>query len=144
MLVAAGQSQAGVIDGVKTVEDLTIYLGVVPVASVRSHSPNHVEARMHGGVPAPGLHTYHLVVALFEKGSGKRITDATVVAVVKEQGGKQWSTPLNPMTVNYALTFGGYSAMRLAADYQIDVRVMRASQVKRLHLVTASFTYEYD
>jgi hypothetical protein len=144
MFASASVSHAGVLDGVQTVEDLTIYLGIVPAATVRSHSPNHVETRMHGGVPASGLHADHLVVALFDKGSGRRITKATVVALVKEMGGKQWSVPLQPMTVDNALTFGGYTALRLAAAYKVDVQVMRTTQVKRLHVVSAQFTYEHD
>lgn len=143
IFASSSVSHAGVIEGVKSVEDLTIYLGVVPAATVRLHSSAHAEAGMHGGVPA-GLHADHLVVALFDKGSGKRITNATVVAIVKEMGGKQWSIPLKPMTVNNDLTFGGYTVMRLAAAYELDVRVMRATQVKRLHFVTAQFTYEHD
>ena len=48
------------------------------------------------------------------------------------------------MTVHNDLTFGGYAVLPLAAAYKLDIRVMRATQVKRLHFVTAQFTYEHD
>ena len=34
-------SQAGVVDGVRTVDDLVVYLGVVPAAVIRAWSGSH-------------------------------------------------------------------------------------------------------
>ena len=43
-------ASAGVVNGVQIVDDLTIYLGVVPAAVTRGHAPQHPERSMHGGV----------------------------------------------------------------------------------------------
>lgn len=142
-VLAAPASRAGVIDGVQTVDSLTIYLGVVPAAVVRGHAQEHPETRMHGGVPGRSIHNVHLVVALFDKVTGARITNAIVGAHIIEPGGKhgkQWSIPLEPMTVNGAQTFGGYTAFEQVADYRIGVRVQRP----RRQPVTANFTYAHD
>lgn len=53
------------------------YLGVLPAAIVRGHPQTHPEGEMHGGSPE-GQHQYHLVLALFDVASGKRIESAQV------------------------------------------------------------------
>jgi hypothetical protein len=65
--------------------DIAAYLGVVPAAIVRGHPAAHPEGQMHGGVP-PGAHEYHLVVAIFEKATGKRNEDAKITATISGLG----------------------------------------------------------
>src|SRR3546814_474287 len=48
-------ASAGVVDGVQTVDDLVIYLGVVPAAVTRGHARQHPERTMHGGSERTGL-----------------------------------------------------------------------------------------
>jgi hypothetical protein len=140
-LCASPPALADVIDGVKTVQGLKIYLGAVPAAIVRAHSSGHAEVQMHGGVPALGQHAVHLVVAVFDAATGARITRANVAADIIEDGGKRWSIMLKPMTIEGALTFGGYAALPRAADYQIHVRVTRARPSQP---AVAQFTYAHD
>lgn len=151
LLFAAPASGSGVTDGVKTVGDLTIYLGVVPAAIVRGHAREHVETQMHGGVPKGG-HDVHLVVALFNKSSGARVTNATVVATIIEpvgRHGKQWSVRLDPMTINGALTYGGYTRFEDVADYRISVQIERPQGARNplavpIRPVTVYFDYTHD
>ncbi len=151
LLLAAPASGSGIVDGVKTVGDLTIYLGIVPAAIVRGHAEAHTEARMHGGVPQ-ARHNVHLVVALFNKSTGARVTDATVVATIVEpvgRHGKQWSVRLQPMTINGALTFGGYTVIEDVADYRVSVEVRRPPGAPRplaapARPVLAIFDYTHD
>ena len=140
-LCASLPAFGGVIDGVQTVQGLKVYLGSVPAAIVRAHSSGHAEAQMHGGVPAPGQHAVHLVVAVFDAATGARLTKIKVVADIFEVGGKRWSIMLRPMTIEGALTFGGYAAFGLADDYRINVRVTRTSPSQ---LTVAKFTYAHD
>ncbi len=150
VVLLAAPASAGVVDGVHTVGDITVYLGAMPAAIVRGHSPDHPEASMHGGVPAPGAHAVHLVVAVFRTFGGQRVTDATVTARIFEARGKTWTVPLAPMTINGALTYGGYASLRSVNDYRIDIVVARPQpaaqpyQVRRPNPLIAYFTYAHD
>ncbi len=137
-------SEAGVVEGVKTAEGLTVYLGVVPAAIAQGHPVEHPEAQMHGGSPGPSMHNMHLLVALFNPTTGARITRAMVVARIFEKGGRQWSVQLQPMTINGALTFGGYTRLERSTDYDIDVVVDRLGAVRRVHPITINFTWAHD
>ena len=142
-VLVATAAQAGVVDGVKSLGGLTVYLGVVPAAVVQRHPADHSEASMHGGVPSGKAHAKHLLVAVFDQRTGKRITNATVIAHILEDGGKAWSVPLQPMTINGAVTYGGYTSLASAADYAIGVRVYR-HLVRGEHPVQVHFTWTHD
>lgn len=151
LALLAAPAYAGVIDGVHKTGDLTIYLGAVPAAVTRGHDPAHTEERMHGGAAAQSPHAVHLTVALFNTRTGRRITNAAVIARISEgRNGKPATVRLTPMTINGALTFGGYAEIRSAADQQIDVVVTRPRPPQPSHPpqppnpLTARFTYVHD
>lgn len=54
----------------RIVDDLAVYLGVLPAAIVRGHPKAHPETSMHDGAPGGAYHQYHVVVALFDARSG--------------------------------------------------------------------------
>lgn len=137
LLFASATSNAGVVDGVQTADGLTINLGVVPAPPVARAHP-----QMHGGAPSRSIHNMHLVAAIFDA-SGARVTNATVVAHIYEQGGRQWNVPLRPMPVNGVLTYGGYTAFPKDTDYRIGIIVQRPVP-KRRHPVTVHFTWTHD
>jgi hypothetical protein len=134
---------AGVVDGSQTVDSTVVFLGVVPAAVTRNHPADHVERTMHGGVPGTGVHTFHLVTAVFERGTGRRITNATVTARLPGGRGRVWSVPLKPMTINGMTTYGGYTAIGTGLDGYIYVDVVRPI-AGRHRRVTARFRYEHD
>lgn len=137
VLLAPVTSNAGVIEGAQTADGLTINLGVVPAPPVARAHP-----QMHGSAPGRSIHDMHLVAAIFDA-RGARVTNATVVAHIFEQGGRQWTVPLPPMTVNGALTYGGYTAFPKDTDYRIGIIVQRPVP-KRRHPVTVHFTWTHD
>ncbi|WP_447954076.1 hypothetical protein [Sphingopyxis chilensis] len=137
ILLAPATSNAGVVDGVQTADGLTINLGVVPAPPVARAHP-----QMHGGASGRSIHNMHLVTAIFDA-SGARVKNATVVAHIFEQGGRQWNVPLQPMTVNGALSYGGYTTFPKDSDYRIGIIVQRPVP-KRRHPVTVHFTWTHD
>lgn len=104
----------------RSVNGHTVYLGVVPAKVVKGHEPGHPERLMHGGVPY-GRGQYHVVVAIFESASGKRITDAGVVARVSEPGLGPVRKQLQPMVIAGAMSFGNYFSMGGPGPYSIKV-----------------------
>ena len=137
-------ASAGVVNGVQTVDDLTIYLGVVPAAVTRGHAPQHPERSMHGGVARPGLHDVHLLVAVFSRPTGERVTDAAVTARLHGTGSNRWTVPLTPMTINGALTFGGYTSLGTEEALMISVDVTRPGRSRGTRTKTAQFRYVHD
>ena len=53
-------------------DGLEIYLGIIPAAMIRGHPAQHEEATMHRGL-GTGVHLYHVMVAVFDAKSGKRV-----------------------------------------------------------------------
>lgn len=151
-LVAAVPADAGVIDGVKDVDGITVYLGVVPAAVMRSHAPLHTERTMHGGAARRGLHDVHLMVAVFNRSTGERLENLSVTARIRGTGGSQrhgvrrkpWTIPLAPMIVNGALTYGGYTSLGVEQDVRISVDIRRPDRSPQTSVVTAQFEYAHD
>jgi hypothetical protein len=83
---------------------------------------------------APGLSRYHLVVALFDKATGERISDATVNATVTGPGPKSRPhtqvKPLQELKVNDTVTYGNYFDMPWRGRYRIDLSIMRRNTAK--------------
>lgn len=104
----------------QVVDGVAIYLGIVPAQVVRGHDPKHAERQMHDGAPAG---ENHLVAALFDDKSGKRITDAEVTAKVSGKGSPAIEKRLEPMEVAGATSYGGYFYMAGAGPYRIELRI---------------------
>jgi len=107
-IVAAGGYRQ-VVDGV------TIYFGVLPAELVRGHPREHPESGMHGGVPAG---ENHLVIALFEDKTGKRITDAEITATIMGPDRFKLEKKLEPMIIAGAASYGNYFAMLGSGPYR--------------------------
>ena len=143
-LAFSAPAAAGVVGGVKTVDGLTVYLGVVPAAVTRAHAPQHPERTMHGGVSRPSIHDVHLLVAVFNSASGQRLRNVAVTARIHGTNRNRWAVPLTPMTVNGALTYGGYTNIGAEEDVMISIDVKRPGRTPRTSTTTAQFDYVHD
>lgn len=107
----------------KMVNGVAIYLGVIPAEIVLGHPKSHTEAEMHGGVPA-GQHQNHVVVALFDNATGKRISAAKVSAWVHEINLAGTRKKLEPMLIAGTVSYGNYFNMPATNNpYRIQVRI---------------------
>ena len=106
----------------KVVHGVAIYLGVLPAEMILGHPKSHTEAEMHGGVPA-GQHQQHVVVALFDQASGKRISGAKVSARVHEINLAGTQKKLEPMLIAGTVSYGNYFNMP-AANNPYRIRVL--------------------
>ena len=91
--------------------------GWVPAVRVADHPAPHAESTMHGG--ARGQSGSHIVVALFDKASGARISDATVEVRITPFGGAAVTKTLEPMTIEGLPSYGGYVSVVRAGIYRI-------------------------
>ena len=115
--IAAAAQDAG---GSKTVDGITVYFGVLPAALLRGDAKEHVK-EAHGDVPR-GPHAYHVVAAVFDAESGRRVENATIDASV---GPLRLGsvTRLEPMAIAGALTYGNVFTMRVDGPYRIAFSV---------------------
>jgi opacity protein-like surface antigen len=131
---AADSSQHKVVHGV------AIYLGVFPAEMILGHPKPHTEAEMHGGVPG-GQHQQHVVVALFDNVTGKRITGARVKANVSEIGLSGVQKKLEPMLIAGTASYGNYFNMPATNNpYRIQVRIELPGVAD---VIEAQFDYQH-
>jgi len=112
---------------------ITFYYAMIPAEMIRGHRPEHPEATMHGRVPS-SQHTYHVMVALFDAQSLRRITDADVTASVAEIGFAGEQKRLEKFSVADAVTYGNYFEMRPNILYRIMVTVKAPDFKDEAHL----------
>lgn len=122
MPALAGEAVSVAPEDYQVVDGVAIYAGVMPAQIIRGHADQHEERLMHGGVPA-GSDSNHLVIALFDAASGRRIEDALVAAAVAEPDGNlEWKT-LGPMRIAGTITYGNYFAIPQTGTYLIHTRI---------------------
>ncbi len=126
-------------DQPQTVDGMTVYVGVLPAAMVSGHPPEHPEEAMHGGVPR-GKHQFHLLVALFDAGSGERITGAQIEAGVAEIGLSGTRRRLEPMAIAGTETYGGYFELDGDNPFRIALEIRRPDATRASR---AEFEYRH-
>jgi hypothetical protein len=141
--LAAMPADAGLNKGSVTVDSAIVFLGVVPATQTRDYSSERAGDMAMGGPAANDINSIHLVVALFDHGTRKRITDAQVSARFLGERGHRWSVMLKPMTMNGALTYGAYSNMGGNNSASIFIDIIRPFGRSSQNL-TARFEYSRD
>ena len=111
----------------RTLDGLTIYLGVIASEIASEHLPAHPEAQMHGG-KRPGKRFEHVVIAVYDAKTNERVTDATVKASVRDPGLNVEEKTLESMTIANTLSYCNYFAMKPKTRYVILVSVRRPGQ----------------
>jgi hypothetical protein len=100
---------------------LTMYWGLVPAAVVAERHPGE---ELHGGAPKGGGQVHHLVVALYDTASGRRVEDAIVRAQLSEAGIVDAPPKyLLPMKVNEQASYGQVFGMAKDGPYRFRIFV---------------------
>ncbi|WP_456402147.1 hypothetical protein [Hydrogenimonas sp.] len=101
----------------QVVGDTIVYLGIIPAQLVRDHPGMH-------GVETSKAQSYHILVALFDRRSGTRISDAKVKATVSFPGRKKMTRELEPMR-GEPISYGNYFVMKEPGTYRIRIEMER-------------------
>lgn len=116
LAVCSSQAQGRVERG-----GVVLYWGLVPSAVV---SQQHAINELHGGLPPGGGKINHLVVALFDAKSERRIENAIVRAQLSESGIVDGPVKyLPPMTVNGEASYGQLFGMVHDGPYRFHLFV---------------------
>lgn len=127
-LAGCGSEPVGLPRDTQTIAGMTIYIGVIPAELVRDHPTAIGDPKaLHGGAPKYGG-SHHLVVALFDDRTGARITDARIHAGVAEFAREPGvNTPLEPMEISGAMSYGNFFPMPGSGDWRIRLEIRRTN-----------------
>jgi len=107
---------------VKVVGELVVHMGLLPAEMILGH---RWATDMHGGVP-PGGHVYHVLIAAFETGTGRRVDDLQEVwATVVGQAERSDRRRLEPMAFGGEVGYGNYFDFPDIGPYQVAVHLRR-------------------
>lgn len=119
-------------------EGITVYWGLVPAAVV---SEKHVIEEMHGHRPAGGGQVHHLVVAVFDSSSGRRIDKAVVRAQLSESGiVDEPPRYLTPMSIDGQLSYGQVFSVAKAGPYRFRLWVLPPGRKTEIELSISAYS----
>ena len=127
---AAGAGLAAETGYRQVVDGVAVYLGIVPAEMVRGHPPGHLESEMHGGTP---VGENHILVALFDEKTGRRITSAEVTVQLTGDRGPDVRKRLEPMVVAGAASYGNYFYMPGAGPYRIKLTIRPRGAAREIY-----------
>lgn len=111
-------------------DGVVLYWGMVPAAVV---SQQHALQELHGRPPPGGGKLNHLVVALFDSASGRRLDDAVVRAQLIETGVADAPAKyLTPMPMNGLASYGQVFGMVHEGPYRFRIVVELPARAKRI------------
>ena len=108
------------------------YLGIVP-ASMINIDPRLVDGdtSLHGGAGKQVSGTYHVMVAIYDRGSNERISDATVIAKVRPKKILDRNAevkPLERMVTSGQVTYGNYFRFQGKGKYEIEAKIYESDK----------------
>ena len=107
----------------RVVKGVVIYLGTMPGQILQDELQGQTDPAMHGGLPA-GEHVYHVMVALFDQATGRRITDAQVamdLADLADATEPIKHVRLEPMAIGAQLVYGNFVDLPGSGPYRLTV-----------------------
>lgn len=140
----SGFSAAAETEQSLTVQEVVIYMGVLPAVIIAEQAKGHHEPNMHRGIPDWG-EQYHVMVALFDHTNWARITDADVSATLSDARlpGRRVAGPrkkLESMKIAGRVVYGNYFNIPGNGPYRIDLEIRRPGIEQPIQ---ASFAYRH-
>ena len=141
LLVCACSDNTDLPRSTQTVDGITIYVGVMPAELVKGHITASGEpGALHGGT-TPASSSHHIVVALFDSGTGAHITDAQIRAGVRDRSNDhEPDMTLEPMQINGAMSYGNFFQMQGPGVWRIHLEILRPGMSAPIE---ADFGYEH-
>ena len=115
-------------------ERYEVYFGIVPVAATEERLARHGDA--HDGSSDPAR-THHLVVAIFDAGTGERIVDAEVRGALVPPRGPTATRDLVPMSIQDTVSYGNTFALLAGGRNRFEVDIRRGGRIEH-------FTFTFD
>lgn len=104
-------------------QGLEVDLGIVPARIMRENPDQYPEHEIDA-IPS-GKNSYHVLVAIFDRSSGERITEAQVDARVSPLGLTGSRKDLEPMSIDDAVTYCNFFNFSKNDIHRVLVRIRR-------------------
>ncbi len=131
LAIVSATASAGHFGQTKTVGGVVVYLGMMPAAVLRQH-PDDYPAHEVRKIPS-GKHVHHVMLVLFDRPGGKRITNAVVTARVAPLALAGSTKPLDPMMVAGVLTYCNYFSVSPSDTTVIRAEIRRPDAARVIH-----------
>jgi hypothetical protein len=131
LVIFSATTSAGHFGQTKTEGGVVIYLGMVPAAVLRQQ-PNDYPAHEVRKIPS-GKHVHHVMLVLFDRTGGERITNAVVTARVAPLALAGSTKPLDPMMVAGVLTYCNYFSISPSDTTVIQAEIQRPDAARVVH-----------
>lgn len=118
----------------------TLYVGIVPAELAQAAVEADEQPSPHITAVPNVRNRHHVVVALFDTRTGRRITDARVVAKLRGPTGPPVIKPLEPMQVGGAPSYGNVFVITELRGHRFEIEVSRSRQPSERF----SFSYHAD
>lgn len=123
-------------------EGVVIYWGLVPAAVV---SERHALDEMHGGRPGGGGQLHHLVIAVYDSASGRRIDNAVLRAQLSESGlVDEAPRYLTPMSIDGQMSYGQIFSVAKAGPYRFRVWVRPPGRATEIEFAISAYSPHSD
>ena len=119
---------------------LTMYVGIVPAELAQAAIEQHTKPSGHITEVPNVRGRHHVVVALFDTRTGRRITDAKVTATLRGPSGAPSRKPLEPMPVGDVMSYGNVFVISELPGHRFEIEVARPGQP----LDRFAFSYHID
>lgn len=118
----------------------TLYVGIIPAELAQAAVEAHKQPSPHITAVPNVRSRHHVVVALFDTRTGRRITDARVVAKLRGPTGPPVIKPLEPMQVGGAISYGNVFVITEIPGHRFEIEVSRGGQPSERF----AFSYHVD
>ena len=138
-VLLASDAMAGALaqaPGSTRTERFEVYVGLMP-AALSSTRVGLDQASGSHRTDARQADSHHVVVALFDRATGQRVTDATVSAHHTPPGGRGTTKRLEPMPFGDTLTYGNTFSIAAGAGHRIEIEIRRDGSIDH-----AAFRYD--
>ncbi len=112
-----------------TADGITIYVGLVPAARMWAHPKIYGGNEVALKVPK-GPNMYHVLVALYDRESGRRIKNAKVEMRISPLGLVGPLKPLHPMAIGGDVTYCNYFKMTPDNIYRVRISIHRGTPTR--------------
>ena len=126
-LFVAGQLQASDANLSRSVDGIDIYMGIT-----HANNTEAMNVKELGMIQKIKGKKHHITVALFDKASGARITDAKVMAVIGEMGLSSNRKKLKQEKYGDAVSYGRDFYLSKEGPYWIDLNIKRNGATQTL------------
>ena len=112
------------------VGDYKVHFGVIPADRIAEY-PDLVP---HDHPIKSGKNLYHVLIAVYNKTTGRRVDDATVKVTLEALGLNTRRKSLHPVEMGGAITYCNFFYMQPGDHYTFDLDIQRTAWQKPLHV----------